>query len=232
MKFVVQNKWSINFVAQWKECPAGSYCPWDNTQNKCPDGFTSNTGSTAKTNCRITCNKWTYLPGWQEICKECVAWYYCTWWTYYFNWLVYDGVSHHQWIAKCSDTLWSNYQYSATWATKAESCYMQVSWGHYKTSSAGNTQKSCAKGYWNNEHPSYYNSPDQCGECTPIDNMAAWTSSGTTANNCWFTCKANYHQDLNSCVWDTLTCVWCAPSSNVDKWTSNYTYEWRYWIND
>ena len=35
---IIENNRSINFVAQWKECPAWYYCPWDNTQLDCGCG--------------------------------------------------------------------------------------------------------------------------------------------------------------------------------------------------
>ncbi|MBR3930682.1 MAG: InlB B-repeat-containing protein [Alphaproteobacteria bacterium] len=42
---------NIEMIVEWKQCPAGYWCPDPTTENKCPLASTSNPGATKKTDC-------------------------------------------------------------------------------------------------------------------------------------------------------------------------------------
>ena len=60
---------------------------------------------------------------------------------------------------------------------------------------------------------------------TPCNNHVYGTETYSDWS-CSYTCNTNYTRNGSSCVGKTLTCGWSAPSSNVDKWSSTYTYAW------
>ena len=95
------------------------------------------------------------------------------------------------------------------------------------------------------------NSVDNCAAATSTEKKVLWTTSiansskskscsdaysgaNPPTNTCtqktynYYTCNTNYHWNSwkTACVWDTLNCGWSAPTSNVTKWASTYTYAW------
>ena len=123
-----------------------------------------------------------------------------------------------------------------------------ASWNTYYTCNGYNC--NCDEKIWNGSR--CIDTPDTLCIVTSIDGGCnssnksdlvkydnnAWSTwkckNGVAEENCYY-CSQHYHWDssLNKCVWDTLNCSWSAPTSNVTKWSSSYTYSWtiRNWTN-
>ena len=262
---------TVTLTANWSACPAGKYqdgsgstclnCPLNtynpntasNSCTNCPGEMSAPVGSTAKTNCSITCASGTYLIKNQAACTTCPAGKYCQGGTFNFN------ETTDQIIESCPGTLTSN-----TGSSLITHCKITCAAGYYLTAGSsscticpqnnycgGNTYNynptnnqgiaGCPSAYPNTESTGTA-LRTQCrstGQCSRTDcNHTGCTADGrysTTEqcnkNNCesHSSCSCTYVSDP-SCPVDYYECGgMCAASGKFIKethGTSCDTCEW------
>ena len=220
-------------------CQAGYYCPAGSTsatQKQCPSGYTSAAWAGQISDCKITCNAWTYLPKWASACATCPAWSYCIdkQTTFSYN------ASIDQGIWSCS-SLCSTYT-SDAWAAGSSKCYVRVDQWYYKTSSTWCSVAACKdKGgtnqttnQWSNNHKSYYGSSDSCSACPSWYSCPSWIicgwDTGTLAckKDCSSTaCGTKHHGETCTtyaassveCTSTSTTCAATTSTCNNGSWS-------------
>ena len=194
-------------------CTAGNYCEGktcnysttdDCGKTSCPSGMTSAASSTAKTNCKITCEAGTYLAKNATSCVACPANSYCEGKTCNFST-----------SSDCGKTACPSGMTSNASSTAKTSCSITCAAGTYLAAN-GTSCVACPAGSYCGGKTCNFSTTDDCGKTACPGSMTSAAGS-TVKTNCKITCASGTYLKSNG-----TSCVSCAANNYCAGKTCNF----------